>query len=65
MNEKPAVPLTVADSEILAGRTISAIKTIHEHLGRSLQEAVLAYHDRWEVLRREQPDAFAEALDDH
>ncbi|MER6520592.1 hypothetical protein ACFWHQ_31750 [Streptomyces sp. NPDC060334] len=64
MKENVPAPLTIADGEILAGRTISAIKTIHEHLGRSLQEAVLVYHDRCDVLRREQPDAFAVALDD-
>ncbi|MEV6572016.1 hypothetical protein [Streptomyces sp. NPDC051577] len=59
MDENTPADLTVADGEILAGRPISAIKAIRDHLGCPLQEAILAYHDRWEVLRRERPDAFA------
>ncbi|MER6391767.1 hypothetical protein ACFXEL_25060 [Streptomyces sp. NPDC059382] len=65
MNENTAAPLTVADNEILAGHVIAAIKAIREHLGCPLQEALLAFHDRHEVLRLEQPDAFALAPDEY
>lgn len=65
MKEDAPEPVTVADREILAGRTISAIKAIRDHLGCPLPEAVLTYHHRCEVLRLEQPDAFAVAPEEH
>ncbi|MFD3700223.1 hypothetical protein ACFWUZ_29555 [Streptomyces sp. NPDC058646] len=65
MSETPPTPVTVADSEIFAGRILPGIKAIREHLGCSLQEAFLTFHERYEVLQREQPDAFAVAPDEY
>ncbi|MFD8291330.1 hypothetical protein ACFV2B_24335 [Streptomyces lavendulae] len=58
MNESARAAVTVADEKILAGHILPAIRAIRTHLGCSLQEAVLAFHDRHEALRRERPGAF-------
>ncbi|MER5730967.1 hypothetical protein ABT084_22035 [Streptomyces sp. NPDC002138] len=61
MNENTAASISIADSEILAGRIIHGIKAMREHLGCSLQDAFLAFHARYEALRLEEPDAFTVA----
>ncbi|MEU6755404.1 hypothetical protein [Streptomyces sp. NPDC046685] len=61
MSETPPPPVTVADSEILAGLILPGVKAIREHLGCSLHEALRAFHERYEVLQREQPEAFVVA----
>ncbi|MFF4948987.1 hypothetical protein ACWC2K_12230 [Streptomyces chattanoogensis] len=49
----------IADDEIIAGRIILGIKTIRDHLGCSVHDALDAYVARYRVLRRERPDDFA------
>ncbi|MFE0577841.1 hypothetical protein [Streptomyces sp. NPDC058874] len=65
MSETPPASVTVADGEIFAGRILPGIKAIREHLGCSLQEALLTFHERYEVLQCEQPETFAVAPDEY
>ncbi|MFG3486342.1 hypothetical protein [Streptomyces sp. NPDC047972] len=65
MSETPPTSVAVADGEIFAGGILPGIKAIREHLGCSLQEAFLTSHERYEVLQREQPEAFAMAPDEY
>ncbi|MEU3982992.1 hypothetical protein AB0F77_23395 [Streptomyces sp. NPDC026672] len=57
MNEGAAVD--VADDQILSRQIILAIKTLRDHLGCSLHEAMDVFAARYEVLRTERPDDFA------
>ncbi|AJT64150.3 hypothetical protein [Streptomyces chattanoogensis] len=49
----------IADDEILAGTIILGIRTIRDHLGCSVHDALDAYVARYQVLRQERPDDFA------
>ncbi|WP_328678342.1 hypothetical protein OG905_28500 [Streptomyces sp. NBC_00322] len=49
----------VADDQILAKQIIRGLKTLREHLGCSLHEALDVFAARYEVLRVERPDDFA------
>ncbi|MFJ7181253.1 hypothetical protein ACIQXA_33795 [Streptomyces massasporeus] len=46
------------DHDILAHRSIAAIATIRETLGCTVHQAVDAYAQRYEELRRDRPDDF-------
>lgn len=48
----------VADDHILNKRIILGIKTLREHLGCSLQEAIDVFTARYQVLRVERPNDF-------
>ncbi|MCX4692485.1 hypothetical protein [Streptomyces sp. NBC_01408] len=56
MNDSSPAPITVADNYIFACRILLGIKTLREHLGCPLQDAFIAFTERYEVLRRESPD---------
>jgi hypothetical protein len=55
----------VADDAIVAGRIIVGLKTLRDHLGCSLQEALDAYVARYEVLRRERPADFTRTHEEY
>ncbi len=57
--------IDIADSEIIAGRTIVGIKMIRDHLGCSLHEAVDVYAARYEHLRETSPTAFEQSHEDY
>ncbi|MGW6685780.1 hypothetical protein [Streptomyces sp. NPDC054961] len=65
MDENAPAPVTVADGEILTRRILPGIKIMREHLGCSLQAAFLAFHARYEVLRRERPEDFTLAPEEY
>lgn len=48
----------MADDMIVAGRIILGLKTLRDHLGCSLHEALDAYLARYEVLRQQRPTVF-------
>ncbi|MFD9222321.1 hypothetical protein ACFWDI_20440 [Streptomyces sp. NPDC060064] len=55
----------VADDQILAGKIILGHKTLMDHLGCSLHEAIRSYAARYEVLRVERPDDFVCSHDEY
>ncbi|NXY98744.1 hypothetical protein HYE82_31075 [Streptomyces sp. BR123] len=63
-NSSPA-PVTVADDYIFACRILLGIKALREHLGCPLQDAFVAFTDRYEVLRRERPDCFSQTHEEY
>ncbi|MFE3767324.1 hypothetical protein ACFXPI_36825 [Streptomyces sp. NPDC059104] len=65
MDENAPAPLTVADADIFAGRILPGIRAMRAHLGCPLNEALLAFHARYEVLRLEQPDTFTVSADEY
>ena len=65
MSDSIPTPITVADDHILARRILPGIRTLREHLDCSLQDALTAFTDRYEVLRLERPDDFSETPEDY
>ncbi|MER7955712.1 hypothetical protein [Streptomyces sp. NPDC096030] len=63
MSDQSPPLITVADDDILARRILPGIKALREHLGCSLQDALIAFTDRYEILRLERPSEFSEAPD--
>ncbi|MGW5429286.1 hypothetical protein ACWET9_19065 [Streptomyces sp. NPDC004059] len=55
----------VVDDAIVAGRIILGLKTLRDHLGCSLHEALDAYVARYEVLRRERPADFTKSHEEY
>ncbi|TWV30455.1 hypothetical protein FRZ03_37405 [Streptomyces misionensis] len=55
----------MADDAIVAGRIILGLKTLCDHLGCSLREALDAYVARYEQLRRERPADFAKSHEEY
>ncbi|MEU9479515.1 hypothetical protein [Streptomyces sp. NPDC048191] len=55
----------VVDDAIVAGRIILGLKTLRDHLGCSLHEALDAYAARYEVLRRERPADFTKSHEEY
>lgn len=55
----------VADDTIVAGRIILGLKTLRDHLGCSLHEALDAYVACYEVLRRERPADFTKSHEEY
>ncbi|MEU5380113.1 MULTISPECIES: hypothetical protein [unclassified Streptomyces] len=55
----------MADDAIVAGQIILGLKTLRDHLGCSLHEALDAYVARYEVLRRERPAAFTKTHEEY
>ncbi|GGW14654.1 hypothetical protein GCM10018980_63720 [Streptomyces capoamus] len=55
----------VVDAQILDKQIILGIKILREHLGCSLQDALRAYTDRYEVLREQRPDDFVCGRDEY
>lgn len=65
MSDHATPSVTVADDDILAGRILPGIKALREHLGCPLKDALVAFTDRYEVLRLERPSEFLKAPDDY
>jgi hypothetical protein len=65
MSDKSLPLITVADDDILARRILPGIRALKEHLGCSLQDALIAFTDRYEVLRLERPNEFSEVPDEY
>lgn len=57
--------VAVADDQILAKQIIRGLKTLREHLGCSLHEALEVFAARYEALRVERPDDFACSHDEY
>ncbi|GAA0901435.1 hypothetical protein [Streptomyces thermoalcalitolerans] len=55
----------VADDAIVAGQIILGLKTLRDHLGCSLHEALDVYVARYEVLRRERPADFTKSHEEY
>ncbi|MEU7718140.1 hypothetical protein [Streptomyces tibetensis] len=55
----------IADEQILSNQTILGIKTLREHLGCSLHEALKVFVARYEVLRAERPGDFTCGHDEY
>ncbi|GHH87630.1 hypothetical protein [Streptomyces capitiformicae] len=65
MDENTPDVVTVADDDILANRILPGIRALREHLGCSLQEALIMFTERYEVLRVERPDEFSQPRDEY
>ncbi|OQD57855.1 hypothetical protein BM536_000090 [Streptomyces phaeoluteigriseus] len=65
MSDKSLPLIAVADDDILARRILPGTRALKEHLGCSLQDALIAFTDRYEVLRLERPNEFSEVPDEY
>lgn len=59
------VAVNVADDHILSNQIIRGLKTLRDHLGCSLHEALDVFAARYEVLRVERPDDFVCTRDEY
>jgi len=55
----------VADEQILGRQIIRGLKTLREHLGCSLHEALDVFAARYDVLRAERPEDFVCSHDEY
>ncbi|MFF4589202.1 hypothetical protein [Streptomyces sp. NPDC001388] len=55
----------VADEQILSHQIIKGLKTLRDHLGCSLHEALDVFAARYEVLRAERPGDFVCGHDEY
>ncbi|WP_067400284.1 hypothetical protein [Streptomyces sp. F-3] len=55
----------VADDAIVTGQIILGLKTLRDHFGCSLHEALNVYVARYEVLRRERPADFTRSHEEY
>ncbi|MFH9061566.1 hypothetical protein ACH4GM_10180 [Streptomyces coeruleorubidus] len=55
----------VADEQILSSQIIRGLKTLRDHLGCSLHEALDVFAARYEVLRTERPSDFVCGPDEY
>ncbi|MFD7137708.1 hypothetical protein [Streptomyces sp. NPDC059894] len=55
----------VADEQILSNQIIRGLKTLRDHLGCSIHEALDVFAARYEVLRAERPGDFVCGHDEY
>ncbi len=55
----------MADDAIVAGQIILGLRTLRDHLGCSLHEALDVYVARYEVLRRERTADFTKSHEEY